>query len=193
MFNDFFIKEATLNNEDDTPPDIPQLDCQLDEIVLSVMEVKNVIKNLNKNKATGPGTIHNRLLIAAADVISEPLTNLFNRCLNESKFPSQWKIAHVTPLHKKGQKDLCRNYRPISLLSCVGKVLERCVQRHVYSFLQVNRIITPSQSGFIPGDSTVEQLVCMTYAPLLIAAPQQGQYFLTYLRHLIGCGTKVYW
>ncbi|WP_419595657.1 hypothetical protein [Thiolapillus sp.] len=91
------------------------------------MEVKHFIKNLNKNKATGPDTIHNRLLIAAADVISEPLTNLFNRCLNESKFPSQWKIAHVTPLRKKGQKDLCSNYRPISPLSCVGKVLERCV------------------------------------------------------------------
>ena len=102
--NDFFTKEATLNNEDDTPPDIPELDCQLDEIVLSVMEVKNVIKDLNKNKATGPDTIHNRLLIAAADVISEPLTNLFNRCLNESKFPSHWKIAHVTPIHKKRTK-----------------------------------------------------------------------------------------
>ena len=47
IFNDFFIKEATLNNEDDTPPDIPQLDCQLEKIVLSVMEVKNVIKTLN--------------------------------------------------------------------------------------------------------------------------------------------------
>ena len=67
------------------------------------MDVKNVINNL-KNKATGPDTIHNRLLIAAADVISEPLTNLFNRCLNESKFPSQWKIARVTPIHKKDKK-----------------------------------------------------------------------------------------
>ena len=71
---------------------------------MSVMEVKNVIKSLNKNKATGPDTIHNRLLIAAADVISEPLTNLFNRCLNESKFPPHWKIAHVTPIHKKRTK-----------------------------------------------------------------------------------------
>ena len=116
---------------------------------------------LIKNKATGPDTIHNRLLIAAADVISEPLTNLFNRSLNESKFPSQWKIANVTPIHKEEQKELCGNYRPISLLSCVFKVLERCVPRHLYSFLQVNRIITPSLSGFIPGDSSVKQLVCI--------------------------------
>ena len=48
IFNDVFIKEATLKNEDDTPPDIPQLDCQLDEIVLPVLKVKNVIKTLNK-------------------------------------------------------------------------------------------------------------------------------------------------
>ena len=47
LFNEFFIKEATVNNEDNTPPDIPQLDCQLEKIVLSVMEVKNVITNLN--------------------------------------------------------------------------------------------------------------------------------------------------
>ena len=47
LFNEFFIKEATVNNEDNTPPDIPQLDCQLEKIVLSVMEVKNVIKTLN--------------------------------------------------------------------------------------------------------------------------------------------------
>ena len=108
---------------------IPQLDCQLDEIVLSVMEVKHVIKNLNKNKATSPDTTHNRLLIAAADVISEPLTNLFNHCLNESKFPSQWKIAQVTPTHNKGLKDLCSNYRPISLLSCIRKMCSKtCVQ-----------------------------------------------------------------
>ena len=56
---------------------------------------------------------------------------------------------------------MCSNYRPISLLSCVGKVLERCVHRHVYSFLQANSIITPSQSGFIPGDSTINHLVCI--------------------------------
>ena len=47
--------------------------------------------------------IHNKLLIATVDIITEPLTiRLFNRCLNEGIFPNIWKIAHVTPLHKKG-------------------------------------------------------------------------------------------
>ena len=75
--------------------------------------------------------IHNKLLIATIDIIKEPLTILFNRCLSEGIFPSIWKIAHVTPLRKKGPENLCNNYRPIWLLSCVGKILERCV--HSYS------------------------------------------------------------
>ena len=96
------------------------------------MEVKNDSINFNKNKAIGPDTIYNRALIAAADVISEPLTYLFNHCLNESKFSSQWKIAHVTRIHKKGpKKELGSNYRPLSLISCAGNVLERCVHRRV--------------------------------------------------------------
>ena len=90
--------------------------------------------------------IHNKLLIATVDIITEPLTILFNRCLNEGIFPNIWKIAHVTPLHKKAPENLCNNYRPISLLSCVGKVLERCVHSRVLNYLKVNNIITPSQS-----------------------------------------------
>ena len=79
--------------------------------------------------------IHNKLLIATVDIITEPLTILFNRCLNEGIFPNIWKIAHGTPLHKKGPENLCNNYRPISLLSCVGKVLERCVHSRVLNYL----------------------------------------------------------
>ena len=72
--------------------------------------------------------IHNKLLKATVDIITEPLTILFNRCLNEGIFPNIWKIAHVTPLHKKGPKNLCNNYRPISLLSGVI-VQELCESR----------------------------------------------------------------
>ena len=88
--------------------------------------------------------IHNKLLIATVVIITEPLTILFNRCFSEGIFPNIWKIAHVTPLHKKGSENLCNNYRPISLLSCVGKVLERCVYSHVLNYLKVNNIIIPS-------------------------------------------------
>ena len=98
-------------------------------------------------------------MIAACSAIEEPLTKLFNKSLNECKFPSQWKLAYITPIYKKGPKELCNNYRPVSLLSCVGKVFERCVYKHIFNYLNENALLTPLQSGFIPGDSTVNQLL----------------------------------
>ena len=191
IFNDFFIKQPTLEHEDDTPPDLPQLDFQLNDITLSVFEISNIIQNLDKSKATGPDQVHNRLLIVASSSIAEPLTILFNRSRSESKFPAIWKVSHVTPLHKKGPKEFCNNYRPISLLSCIGKVLEKCIHKHVYNFLQYNNIITQSQSGFISGGSTVNQLLCI-YNDICSSFDKgllRKRFILTYPKHSTGCGT----
>ena len=73
--------------------------------------------------------------------------------------PSIWKRANVTPIHKKDEKSLVSNYRPVSLLCTIGKVMERCVYKYVYNFLRDNSFISPLQSGFTPGDSTVNQLL----------------------------------
>ena len=128
-------------------------------LVITGEMVHNIIKELDQNKAVGPDLIHNKLLIKAVSIISEPLSILFNRSIDESTFPKLWKKAHVIPIFKKGDKHLCNNYRPISLLSCVGKVMEKCVQKHVFTFLRENNLLTISQSGFIPGDSTTYQLL----------------------------------
>ena len=148
-------------------------------------DVRSVIKHLDKSKATEPDMIHRYTV----DIITEPLTILFNRCLNEGIFPNIWKIAHVTPLHKKGPEKLCNNYRPISLLSCVGKVLERCVHSRVLNYLNVNNIITPSQSGFMPGDSTVNQLtsiyldLCTSFDQGILHKPFFFLFFFFFSRH----------
>ena len=64
--------------------------------------------------------------------------------------------------HKKGSKQICNNYHAISLMRCVGKVLEKRVnQTHVLGYLKCNNLLTSSQSGFIPGDSTNYQLLCL--------------------------------
>ena len=72
--------------------------------------VKKIIDNLDPNKAAGPDLIHNKLIIKAKDYISEPLSILFTRSINESKFPKDWKRAHITPVFKKGDKHQCVNY-----------------------------------------------------------------------------------
>ena len=70
-----------------------------------------------------------------------------------------WKLANVTPIFKKGDKQLIKNYRPISLLPICGKILEKIIFKNLYSYLHTNNLITKNQSGFRQGDSTTNQLL----------------------------------
>ena len=71
-----------------------------------------------------------------------------------------WKIANVTPIFKKGDKQLIKNYRPIIyLLPICGKILEKIIFNNLYVYHHRNNLITKNQSGFLPGDSTTNQLL----------------------------------
>ncbi len=91
--------------------------------------------------------------------LCKPLCILFNRSIQENIYPNCWKQANVMPLFKKGEKSTPSNYRPISLISCVGKVMERVVFKHMYNYLKDHSLIYKNQSGFLPGHSTVYQLM----------------------------------
>ncbi|CAB4002861.1 Hypothetical predicted protein [Paramuricea clavata] len=82
---------------------------------------------------------------------------LFTKSLRLSQIPSEWKLANIIPLHKKGVKEHVENYRPISLLSIVSKTLERCVLNHLY--LRIQESVHSAQYGFISGRSTTSQLL----------------------------------
>ena len=90
-----------------------------------------------------------------------PLSLLFILSLSKSEFPTQWKTASVMPLFKKRDKSLISNYRPISLLSAVGK--EWIVFKEVFNHLISNNLLYKFQSGFIPGHSTVHHLIEIYY------------------------------
>ena len=93
---------------------------------------------------------------------------LFNKSLHERVFPDQWKIAYVIPLFKSGDKSLPSNYRPVSLLSCVSKLLEKIVFKNIFNHLHENKLLYKYQSGFIPGYSTTHQLIEL-YNKILLA------------------------
>ncbi len=114
---------------------------------------------MNIHKASGPDEISHRMLKETSKTISKPLCLLFNRSIRESSYPDKWKLANVMPLFKTGDRDQSCNYRPISLISCIGKVMERIVFKHIYNHLHFNNLIYKQQSGFLPGHSTVYQLI----------------------------------
>ena len=96
--------------------------------------------------------------------IALPLRYLFNYSLRSGKVPRIWKIANVCAIHKKSDPQDASNYRPISLLSVVSKVLERILHKYIFNFLRTTEYLTTFQSGFIPKDSTVNQLVSLYHS-----------------------------
>ena len=159
-FNAFFLNHSTLDTSNAILPDmLPTTDSFIDSVIVSENEVLNILKSLDVSKSTGPDNISPRMLRETAESITPSLTKLFRLSLNNSHFPSIWKRANVLPLHKKNNKDAMNNYRPISLLSCVGKVLEKIVFKFLFNYFRENFLLSIYQSGFMPGDSTVNQLV----------------------------------
>ena len=124
--NEYFTSISTVNDDNVQLP-IFQLKTQstISYITCTALEISNLIEILNPNKATGPDNVSNGMLKAVAHEVSIPLSILFNRSLGEGSFLDFWKCPNVLPLYKKGDKSVLSNYRPVSLLSGVGKLLER--------------------------------------------------------------------
>ena len=85
------------------------------------------------------------MLILADDPIVLPIMLIFTNILTTGIYP---QLANVTPVHKKGSKQLIKYYRPISLLPNCGNVFEKIVFKHLYTYLLSNNLITNNQSGF---------------------------------------------
>ena len=160
ILNDYFTEQSSLDDSNaNLPADLNIPDFTLNSISITANEVESVLKALQTGKASGPDAINNRILKELAKPLSFALSDLFNASLIKGKIPALWKQANVTPIHKKNDPSDITNYRPISLLSTVGKVLEKNVHKYVFKFLMDHEVLTTLQSGFISGDSTVNQLV----------------------------------
>ena len=97
------------------------------DIEISPDAVRRVLLCLDDSKATGPDGIPAKLLKCCAPHISSSLSCLFNKSLTTDKIPAEWKISNIIPKPKMSQKNYVSNFRPISLLSIVSKVFERCI------------------------------------------------------------------
>ena len=93
----------------------------------------------------------------------KPLELIFQSCIKYRKFPNEWKMANVVPVHKKSDKQILKNYRPVSLLPICRKVIERLIYDSLFEYFIENDLISPNQYGFKPGDSCTNQLIPITH------------------------------
>ena len=164
IFNKHFLEKSKLP---DVLPQIPNLhiipDNSLSGIDITEDNVTKTLKSLNIKKANGPDNISNRILKETANSICGPLTKIFKKSITTGKFPQSWKSANVVPVFKKGDKQNKNNYRPISLLPVIGKVLERLVFKEIYMYCSDHNILTWRNSGYKPLDSSINQLVYLSH------------------------------
>ena len=159
LFNAFFAsvflpksssKDVNLNMT-------PKTEEIISDIQISQNEVEQSLNHLDTTKAYGQDGIPPRLLKEFSREISTSLCSLFNMSLTTGRLPMEWKYANVIPIHKKDCVEPVTNYRPISLLPIISKVLERCVFNNIYPFVSV--LINNVQHGFLRNRSCITQLV----------------------------------
>lgn len=170
-FNKFFVSVAVKIKEPIVPSKFEKLKAFCDEklsenISFSIPtiaheKVEKYLKNIDITKATGADNIGPRVLKLAAPYISDSLSYICNQSITSSTFPEKWKEGKVTPLHKNGSKDDTNNYRPISVLPIVSKLLEKHIHDSLMFYLTSNNLLHSTQSGFRPNHSCETALLQM--------------------------------
>uniref|UniRef100_A0A670JFS2 Reverse transcriptase domain-containing protein n=1 Tax=Podarcis muralis TaxID=64176 RepID=A0A670JFS2_PODMU len=121
--------------------------------------VQEYLASLDVFKSPGPDELHPRVLKELADVISEPLAVIFENSWRTGEVPADWRRANVVPIFKKGKREDPNNYRPVSLTSIPGKILEQIIKQTVCEHLERNAVITNSQHGFLKNKSCQTNLI----------------------------------
>ena len=111
-------------------------------------EICDIIKTLKNSKNTGPNSIPTKILKTIKTSISTSLSTLINNFFANRTFPNICKIAKVVPVFKNESRLLCNNCRPISLLSNIGKIIEKLMHQLLNQFLEDNECFYPDQFGF---------------------------------------------
>ncbi|CAM4674736.1 unnamed protein product [Lepidochelys kempii] len=121
--------------------------------------VWNYLEKLDEHKSMGPDALHPRVLKELVDVIAEPLAIIFENSWQSGEVPDDWKKANVVPIFKKGKEEDPGNYRPISLTSVLGKIMEQILKESILKHLEDRKVIKNSQHRFTKGKSCLTNLI----------------------------------
>lgn len=166
-FNCFFSTIAEETIKKSIPPNLQAMTLPAVHITSSLsnlpltteQEMIHVIDSLKPKTSYGLDEISSKSLKFCKEELVLPLVHITNLSLLQGIFPTQLKVTKVIPLHKKGSKDDMGNYRPISLVSTVSKVLERIVLTRIVQHIVKNRLLSADQHGFTKNKSTSSAIV----------------------------------
>ena len=117
--------------------------------LLKLEELKSILSSLNPKKSTGLDGISPKLIKLAAEVLAPSLLQMINISLHTGVFPDVLKIARVFPIHKGGPKENPSNYRPISILPIISKIIEKHVTKHLPAYLTNTSYYTKLSQAFV--------------------------------------------
>ena len=135
FFNHFFVNQCSLLGDSSVlPTNLPQITSKcLDSIHFSSSDIAKIVSHSDPNKAHGHDMVSIRIAKLCGDSICKPLSIMCHDCLNKRKFPHEWEKANVVPVHKKGNKQSLKNYRPISLLPKCSKIFNHLIYDEMFT------------------------------------------------------------
>ena len=132
---------------------------KMNEKSLEMKELNNAFQSLKTNKAPGIDEINSNVIKILRGELQDPLFYIFDLSFKTGVFPDQLKTARITPIFKGGDENQLTNYRPISILSCFSKLLERIIYNRLDDYFTLNNLLFHNQFGFQRGHSTDEAIV----------------------------------
>jgi hypothetical protein len=162
LLNSLFSANSTLDAGSKVPPKLtPRTNHSLHHVNFHLRTTYKILKKLDMNKAEGADCIPTVVLKKCSFELALPLTKLFAHSFRKGKVPASWKFAVVQPVPKPGDNKSPLNYRPISLLPVMGKVMERVVNQSIVSFLRHHNLLNDRQYGFLSERSTTDLLTVL--------------------------------
>ena len=139
VLNSFFKKVFTLEDDSELP-NVEQMRVihPSQEVTFTEDDIEGLLSKLNIAKSAGPDGLHPRILKELSVQLAQPLFILFRMSLETGMLPDDWKIAHISPIFKKGHRYKPGNYRPVSLTAVICKIMEKLVRRNIIDHLEQN-------------------------------------------------------